>query len=446
MTRVRFPPGPKGHFITGHLPEIKRERLGFFSRCAHEYGDIVSLRYGPRRVYLLNNPDTIEDVLVTNNHNFAKHFALRINRRVFGNGLLTSESDSWLRQRRLAQPAFHRKRIAAYGEVMVDFTQRMLAGWQAGETRDIHAEMMRLTLEIVAKTLFDVDVTGEAHDVGVMLGVLMETFNARVNSAFPLPESIPTPGNLRLRRAARRVDEIIYGVIQRRRSSGEDRGDLLSMLLQAQDADDGSRMSDQQLRGEVMTLFLAGHETTAIALSWTWYLLSQHPQVEAGLLAELQAVLGERSPGVADLPQLRYAEMVVTEAMRLYPPAWAIGREAIQDYEIGGYWAPAGTTLLMSQWVMHRDARYFDDPEEFRPERWADGLAARLPKYAYFPFGGGQRYCIGHSFAMMEAILLLATIAQKFRLSLVPGHPIKPWPSITLRPKYGVKMALASRR
>ncbi len=440
-----LPLGPKGHFLLGNLPEIRRDRLGFFSRCAREYGDIVSLRYGPRHIYMLNHPEYIEYVLATHHRNFTKHFALRLNRRVFGNGLLTSESDFWLRQRRLAQPAFHRNRIAAYGEAMVNFTERMLATWRDGETRDVHEAMMRLTLEIIAKTLFDADVAGEASEVGRMMEALMKNFAARVNSAFPLPERVPTPSNLRLQRATRRVEAVIYRVIQQRRSSGEDRGDLLSLFLQTRHEDDGSPMSDQQLRDEVMTLFLAGHETTAIALSWTWYLLSQHPQVEARLLAELQAALGGRSPSVADLPQLRYTEMVISEAMRLYPPAWAIGREAIQDCEIGGYPVPAGTTLMMSQWVMHRDARYFDHPEAFRPERWADGLATRLPKYAYFPFGGGPRLCIGHAFAMMEAVLLLATIAQKFRLRLVPGHPIEPWPSITLRPKHGLKMMLHER-
>jgi cytochrome P450 len=328
---------------------------------------------------------------------------------------------------------------------MVAYTERMLAGWHSGETRDLHADMMRLTLEIVAKTLFDADVAGQAREVGDALEEGMQTFVRRWKSIYPLPEWIPTPNNLRIKRVARRLDTILYRIIQERRASGEDRGDLLSMLLHAQDEDDGGRMTDKQLRDEAMTLFLAGHETTANALSWALYLLTSHPEVEARLAAELRDVLGGRSPTVADLPRLRYTEMVVTEAMRLYPPVYAFGREAVQACTLGGYHVPAGMTIVMSQWVMHRDGRYFDNPEKFLPERWADGLAKRLPKFAYFPFGGGPRLCIGNGFAMMEAVLILATVAQQFRITLVPDHPVVPRTTVTLRPAHGIKGVLSKR-
>jgi cytochrome P450 len=444
MSVLKRAPGPPGRFLSGNLPEFRRDLLAFFTRCARDYGDVAAFRLGPRPCLLLSHPDAIEDVLVTNARNFTKHFALRMNRLLLANGLLTSEGDFWLRQRRLIQPAFQRDRIATYAPVMVAYTERLLAKWKDGETLDLHTEMMRLTLEIVAKALFDADVANEARDVGVALEVALNSFVRRLFRAFPLPHWVPTPANIRLKRAVRRLDEIVYSMIRDRRSRGDERDDLLSRLLRAQD-EDGSRMTDKQLRDEMMTLFLAGHETTAIALSWMWYLLSQHPEAEARLLAELRTVLGDRSPTVADLPRLRYAEGVVTESMRLYPPAYAIGRENIADCEIGGYPVPAGTTLLMSQWVVHRDARWFPEPLAFRPERWEGDLARRIPKYAYFPFGGGPRLCVGNNFALMEAVLILATIAQRFHFDLVPGHPVATAPSMTLRPRYGMRMVLRKR-
>ena len=447
MATTLAPPGPKAHFLVGNLPELRRGRLDFYTRCAREYGDIAAFRFGPRRAVLLSHPDYIEQVLVTANRRFIKHFALRRSRLLLGNGLLTSEGDFWRRQRRLAQPAFHRNRVAAYGDLMVAYGERMLSTWQDGETRDIHADMMSTTLDIVAKVLFNADVADKAREVGTAMEVVQASFLARLNNLLLLllPESVPAPSTLRLRGAVHQLEKIIYPIIQQRRASGDDPGDLLTMLLQVRDEDDGSRMTDQQLRDEVLTLFIAGHETTAIALSWTWYLLAQHPEVEAQLVAELQSVLAGRSPTVADLPALKYTEMVVLESMRLYPPAWLIGREAIEEYEIGSYRIPAGGTVLMSQWVVHRDPRFFDAPETFNPDRWADDLAKRLPRFAYFPFGGGPRLCIGNTFAQMEAILLLATVAQRYHLALVPDHPVAPQPSITLRPKDGIKVVVTRR-
>ncbi len=443
MSAPRLPPGPQGRFLIGNFPLASKDPLQLLSSWVRQYGDIFYYRFLHVPVYFLNHPDYIEYVLVTNTRNFIKGRGLQANRRVFGDGLLTSEGDFWLRQRRLAQPAFHRERIAAYGEVMVTYAQRMLAAWQEEETRDIHQDMMRLTMEIVAKALFDADLAGEAEEVGQALEALIAQ-NSRGRMVLPLLRSLPTPGNLRYQRAVRRLDGIIYGVIRQRRAGSRDSGDLLSLLLHAQD-EDGSRMTDRQLRDEVMTLFLAGHETTALALSWTWYLLALHPDVERKLLAELCQTLGTRAPNVSDLPRLPYTEMVVKESMRLYPPAYAMARVALQDCEIGGYRVPRGASVVMSQWVMQRDSRYYDEPDRFEPKRWADGLEKRLPRFAYFPFGGGSRQCIGNSFAMMEAVLLLATIAQKFRLTLLPGHPVAPFPSITLRPKYGINVVLLKR-
>ena len=444
MTTAVLPRGPRGNFISGNLPAFKKDWLGFVTHVAREFGDIVQLRFGPKPVVLLSHPDYVEYVLVTNNRNFTKDFTLRLYKVILGNGLLTSEGDFWLRQRRMSQPAFQKQRIASFGQTMVSYTERMLANWNDGAVIDIHAHFMQLALEIAAKTLFDADVAADAHDVGVALETALASINNRFNSLFWLPGWLPTPNNLQLRRAVRRLDDVLYRIIDERRKRGEDRGDLLSLLLQARD-EDGSCMTDQQLRDEAMTLFLAGHETTALALSWTCYLLGQHPEVVADLETELATVLGGRSPAAEDYSRLRYTERVVMESMRLYPPAFGIGREAIQDCEIAGYPISAGMPLFFHQWVIHRDPRFFTDPEQFLPDRWADGLAQRLPKYAYFPFGGGPRLCIGNTFAMMEAVLILATMAQKFRVQLVPHHPVEIWPTITLRPKHGIKVALKKR-
>jgi cytochrome P450 len=435
------PPRLKGRFLTGNLREFRHDRLGLFLRCARDHGDVVGLRVGPIRAVVLNHPDAIEEVLVTQSKNFIKHFALRVNRLLLGNGLLTSEGDFWLRQRRLIQPAFVRQSVLGYADVMVAYTERLLAGWRDGEAHDLHADMTRLTLEIAAKTLFDADVAGDARDVGEALAVAHSRYESRIVGVYPLPRWLPTPGNRRLFRAIARLDEVVYRFIAQRRGGDAGRRDLLSLLLHARD-EEGGQMTDQQLRDEAMTLFLAGHETTALALSWTGYLLAQHPEAHGRLLEELRSVLGGRSPAAADLPRLEFTEQVVLESMRLYPPVYAFGREAVHDCEVMGYAVPAQTTVFMSQWALHRDPRWFHEPEKFDPARWAGGLAGRLPKFAYFPFGGGPRVCIGNTFAMVEAVLVLATLAQRFRFELVPGQEVVPWPSMTLRPKYGVKVVL----
>ncbi|HEY2155527.1 MAG TPA: cytochrome P450 [Isosphaeraceae bacterium] len=452
MTAIATPPrrnsapGPKGHWLAGNLPEFRQDRLAYLTQLAGRYGDCVSIRLGPRRLMVVNHPDLVEDVLVTKNRIFKKHFALRHTKETLGNGLLTSEGDFWRKQRRLAQPAFHRERIAAHAAMMVDFTERILRDWADGQTRDAQEDMMQLTLQIVAKALFDADVSGDAADASAAMETTLKAFTIRVSRIVKFPTWVPTPLNLRTRRAIGQLDAIIFRIIASRRATGEDRGDLLSMLLKARDEDDGTRMTDRQLRDEAMTLFMAGHETTANTLAWVWYLLATHPEVEEKLHSELDRVLDDRPPTFDDLPQLSYAEHVVSEALRLYPTVWLLGREATEPCEVGGYDVPVGRTVFMSQWVIHRDPRFFDDPLSYRPERWADGLAKRIHRYAYFPFGGGPRICIGNGFAMMEAVLLLATIARRYRLALAPDAVIKPLPTMTLRPEHGVKVVLGRRR
>ncbi len=437
--RNRRPPGPSRTWLFGNLKEFGRDQLGSMTRWAREYGDLVSARFGPKRVVFANHPELVEQVLVEQNRKFIKHYRLRRTKRTLGQGLLTSEGDFWRSQRKLAQPAFHRERIAAYARLMVDFTERMLESWADGQVRDVQDDMMRLTLEIVAKTLFDAEIGGDTADASAAMETLMRSFIARTGSLVTPPHWLPTPHNLvRVERAIVRLERILLSIIAQRRKSGEDRGDLLSMLLHAQDEDSGRRMSDRQLRDEVMTLFMAGHETTANTLAWTWFLLAGHSDAEARLHAELDLVLGGRPPTVADLPRLAYTERVVNETLRVFPTVWVVGREAIEPVELDGYLIPAGTTVFMPQWVIHRDSRWYDDPEVFRPERWEGGLIQRIHRYAYFPFGGGPRLCIGNNFAQMEATLVLATIAQKFRIRLALRCP---WSSRWPRSRCDRRMA-----
>jgi len=423
---------------------LNNNPLEYFTTIAREYGDIAGLRILNFKTIFINHPDLIEEVLVTNARLYSKGRVLRANRHVFGEGLLTSEGDFWLRQRRLTQPTFHRARIASYAATMVEYAQRMMDGWRSGEERDAHGEMLRLTLQIVGKTLFDADVERDAQEVGKSLELLLE-IGANFRRTIFVPHWLPTLANLRVKREVAQIEKIIYRIIGERRASGRDAGDLLSMLLAAQD-EDGSRMTDKQLRDETITLFLAGHETTASTLSWTWWLLAQNPAAEAKLHAELDAVLGDRPPTLDDLPKLVYTGHVITESLRLYPAAWGLARLAVEDHEIAGYPVTKGMGVTMAQWVVHRDPRWYDAPEEFRPERWANDLLKRLPRFAYFPFGGGPRQCIGNTFALMEATLILATIVRKFRLRLVANHPVVPLASITLRPRHGVRVVLEARQ
>jgi cytochrome P450 len=443
---LKLPPGPKGVPVFGSVFEPRGDSIGYLTRCAREFGDIVFFRFLGVPACFVNQPDYIESVLVAQNNNFVKSKDYRAMRRVLGNGLLLSDGEIWRRQRKLIQPAFHQERIAAYADIMTGYTQRMLASWSDGQTLDIHAAMTHLTLGIVAKTLFDADVSREAEEVDAALTVLMGKFLRQAGLALLLPTWVPLPTSQLLKRAVGRLDKVIYGIIERRRASGQMSGDLLSDFLQVQD-DEGIGMTDRQLHDEIMTLFLAGYETTANVLSWTWFLLGQNPDAEEKLIEELRRVLCGRVPTPADLPQLVYTDTVLRESMRLYPPVWVIGRRALAPFRLGEYELPADTNILISQLILHRDARYFPEPERFDPDRWSlnDPRGASLPRFAYLPFGGGPRVCIGAGFAMMEAVLLLATIAQQYRVQIAPDQKVKMQQSVTLRPRNGIQVTLKRR-
>jgi cytochrome P450 len=446
--KLNRPPGPPRHPISGNLREIRRDALDFLLTSASEYGDIVSFHFMFFPGLLLNHPDFIRHVLQDNHRAYSKqHFDYAVLKPVLGEGLLTSDGDFWLRQRRLIQPAFHRQRVAAFGNQMVQDTREMLQRWEpvckSGQALDVAEEMMRLTLTIVGRSLFSVDLSDQAGAIGPAFSYI----NAEVAQLFR--SFLPTPLKFRLPRFQRALGELnrtVQTIIDKRRArlarSGDAGDDLLAMLIQARDEESNQQMSDKQLRNEVITLLLAGHETTANALTWTWYLLSQHPWAAERLRQELSTVLDGRPPGMDDLPALAYTRMVVQEALRLYPPAWIISRKAEQDDEIGGYPIPAGTVVSLSPYVMHRHPGFWQSPEVFDPERFSPSQTESRPAYAYFPFGGGPRLCIGRDFAMQEALLILATVAQRFELHLLPGHPVEMEALITLRPKYGMKMTL----
>jgi cytochrome P450 len=423
---------------------MQQNPLDYFTAMARDYGDVSGMRIGRFRSLFINHPDLIEDVLVNDARKYHKGRILQANKFLFGEGLLTSEGDFWLRQRRLAQPAFHRARVSTYAATMAEYAEQMAATWRGGEERDIHEEMMQLALRIVGKTLFDADVTRDAKEVGETLDILLR-IAANFGRTILVPMWVPSPRNIRAKLGIRRLEKVIYRIIAERRASGHDAGDLLSILLQAQD-EDGTHMNDRQLRDETITLFLAGHETTANTLSWTWMLLAQNPAVEKKFHEELDGVLGGRAPTLDDLQKLTYLNHVLTESLRLFPTAWGMARLAAEEHEIAGYPVHVGYGVAFAQWVVHRDARWFDAPLEFRPERWENGLAKQLPRFAYFPFGGGPRQCIGNTFALMEASVVLATIGQKYRFELVPGHKVTPMASITLRPRDGIRVKLEARK
>ena len=416
------PPALTQAFLANHLALLQENWLGFIERCAGEYGDIVDMRLLGPHMYLISHPEHIEEVLVHKNRKFTKDKTLRSYSSLYGEGLLTSEGDFWRRQRRLMQPEFHRDRISAYAAVMVAYTEQMLARWEHEEVRDIYQEMRRLTLTILAKTLFGIEISEREAAGNTMLGIDLD-----------LGE-----------RAGPELDQVLYRLIEERRAQGAQGDDLLSLLLRAR-YEDGEAMDTRQVRDEIVTLLIAGYDTSTLALSWIWCLLSQHPSVSAALTAELRATLGGRAPAAADLPQLVYADMIVREALRLYPPVWGFGREVAEDCQIGGYTIPAGATVFVSQWIVQRDQRYWDAPESFNPDRWRSDRVKHLPRFAYFPFGGGPRLCIGQPFAMTEITLLLAMIAQKFRFKLLPDQNLTPQAGLTLQPKHGIQMQIVRR-
>ena len=440
-----LPTGPGSRIPGGFFRIMQRDPIPFFTGLARDYGDAVQLVIGGQKLVFFNHPELIRDVLVVRHASFSKSPVLQRSKIVFGEGLLTAEGEHHRRQRRLAQPAFHRDRIARYAEVMVARAAATRDAWRNGATVDIHQEMMRLTLGVVAETLFGARVEGEEDEIGEALTALIDLFPLLAIPFSNWMRFLPLPPAIRFRRAMKRLDHTIYSIIEQRRASGEDRGDLLSMLLLAQDVEgDGGGMTDLQLRDEAMTIFLAGHETTANALAWTFYLLGQHPDIAAQLRRSIDEVLGDRLPTAADYPRLQYVEMVLAESMRVFPPAWALSRLAIEDVEIGGWSVPRGAICIMSQAVMHRDARFWPEPERFDPQRFTPDAKAARPRMSYFPFGAGPRICIGEGFAWMEGVLLLATLVQKWNMELL-SRDVRPQASITLRPRGGISVRLVAR-
>ena len=444
----KLPPGPKGLPLFGLAFQVLRDPLETLRRLAREYGDIVCVPIVNQHRIFLNHPDYIEQVCIVQQAKFHKSKLTKdVTQRLLGQGLLISEGDFWRRQRRLAQPAFHRSRINEYGATMVERAEVRMKQWRDGDVRDITQEMMAMTLDIAVRTLFGSTLQAEAEQVGDSLGYLMRYSLRKARSPIKVPENWPTPANRRATRETQFLDSLIYGIIKERQAQGNTNHhhDLLAMLMSAMD-EDGTQMTPRQLRDESMTLFLAGHETTALTLSWAWYMLSENPAAEARLHEELHGILAGRAPELADFERLPYLRAVVNETLRLYPAAYILARTSVAPCTIAGYDFPADTTMIMAQWVMHRDLRYFDDPEVFQPERWLNGLENRLPAGAYFPFGDGPRRCIGQGFALLESALVLATIAQKYRFKLVPGHPVIPDPLVTLRAKHGIRMTFHGRQ
>jgi len=438
------PPGPKQRYPGQFLVTLATDKLALFEGLARN-GDVSQIRIGPARVALLSHPDDIQTMLVAKQRSFVKGRALDVSKVLLGEGLLTSEGEHHLRQRRLIQPAFHRERLASYGASMTEAADGLQRQWHDNERLDVHEQMMRVTLAIAGRTLFDADVDRDAHDVAEALELSLRMFNRAILPMGAIFEYAPIPWVRELHRARRRMDALIHRLIDERRAEARDRGDLLSMLIAARDYEgDLTGMSDKQLRDELITLMLAAHETTANALTWTWYLLSQNQAAEATLHEELDRVLGGRLPTAADLPKLSYTRQVLAESMRIYPPAWAVERRAVEDVEIGGYTIREGTLVLACQYFVHRDPRWWRAPERFHPERWAEPVADR-PKFAYFPFGAGTRICIGEHFAWMEGTLVLATIAQRWRLRYEEATPPVPQPLVTLRPRDGLAMRLIAR-
>jgi cytochrome P450 len=445
-------PGPKGLPWFGSVFPAWRDPLALFLESRQRYGDVVRFKFGPFQYYLVNDPNIVKHVLVDNPKAYTKsrnYLGLKV---VLGEGLLTSEGDHWRRQRKLAQPAFHRDKLAGFANQMSTATRDMLSRWTAEGASSsfcIHAEMMRLTFRIVGLTLFSSDVDGDAKDVGHALEVAMHWANDYAESMIRVPPYIPTPGNVRFKRAKKTLDDVVFRLIAERRAHAQRTGDfgsdLLGMLMEAREEADGSTgertgMDDQQLRDEIITMILAGHETTANLLSWTFHLLSKHPDVERRVREEATRVLGDRDPVLEDVKSLEYTRMVLEEGLRLYPPAWVFERQAIVPDQLGGYAIEPGAIIGLCPYVLHRHPDHWENPEGFDPERFRPERAEKRPRYAYLPFGGGPRTCVGNHFAMMEAQILLAMIVREHRLELEPSHKVELDPVITLRPKTGIKV------
>ncbi len=444
--KYRFPPGFQRNLLWFAFRRFRPANpIILFQHLAQEYGDIAHYKIGWNHILFLNHPDYIREILVVQNDNFTKERTVRRSKMLLGEGMITAEGAGHRAQRQVAQPAFHRQRIPEYANTMIQEAVRLREQWRDGEQRDIAIDMMHLTLNVVAKTLFATDLGDEVTELADAINRIMSLYNFLI--MLPAAEwlvHLRPPGLAAFLRARKRIDAVVYRMIEAHRRERSDAGSLLDLMLAA--SPDRSPAAEQSLRDQVITIFLAGYETVANALSWTWYLLSQNPECERRFHAEIDRELAGRQPTYSDVPRLSYVEMVMAESMRLYPPAWAMGRYARNDFQLGDFFLPAKTTVLLSQFIMHRDARYFPDPLRFDPERFAPEAKAKRAKFTYFPFGAGVRQCIGESFAWMEGALLLATLGQKWKLKLVPGHPVEPEPLITLRPKYGMPMIVEKHR
>jgi cytochrome P450 len=436
----RFPPGFQRNLLWYAFRKFRPANpITLFAHLARTYGDIAHYKIGRHHIVFLNHPDYIREVLVVQNDNFIKERTVQRTKMLLGEGMITSEGARHRAQRQTAQPAFYRQRIVEYGGIMVEEASRVRDSWRAGEQRDIAVDMMHLTLNVVARTLFASDLREEAYELAAAINRIMGLYNFLV--MLPAAEwlvHLRPPGLAAFLRARNRIDAVVYRMIDAHRQSRRDHGSLLDLMLEASPGSD--RESRESLRDQVITIFLAGYETVANALSWTWYLLSQNPDCELKFHNEIESVLQGRLPVAEDVPRLCYTENVMAESLRLYPPAWAMGRYARGDFALGDFFLPARTTVLISQFITHRDPRYFSDPLRFDPERFSADAKAQRTKFTYFPFGAGARQCIGESFAWMEGTLILATLAQRWKLRLVPGHKVEPQPLITLRPKYGMLM------
>ncbi len=439
----RLPPGPRVPLWLSGLA-LMRDPLATLTTGHQEYGDAICYRVGPVRFVSVADPALVQHVLVGNHRNYVKSRNYEGLRLVLGNGLVTSEGDHWRRQRKLAQPAFHRKRLAGFADTMAACVKEQLADWDArtDPAVDIHDQMMQLTLRIVGRTLFGTDLGSDLGDLGPVVTTCLEKANEYAEAIVRIPLWVPTPSNVRFARAKRRLDAIVHEIIEQRRRSGEQRDDVLGMLMSATDESGTERMDDQQLRDEVMTLFMAGHETIATSMSWTWMLLHQHPQVAARVREEARTVLGGRSPGLEDLPRLAYTGQVIDEALRLYPPAWIVERQAKAEDRLGPWRVPPGTIVAVSPWVLHRHPGLWENPLRFDPDRFTPQRSQSRPKHAYLPFGAGPRVCIGNHFALMEARIILATMAQHYAVDVEQADAVKLAASVTLRPAAGMPARL----
>jgi cytochrome P450 len=445
-TQAKTPPGPKGRPIFGHTLEAWKDPLRFMFDSVRDYGDIVRFAFGPYEYVMINHPDAVHHVLVENAKNYTKSRNYDGLKLVLGHGLVTSEGETWKRQRRLAQPAFHRDRLASFARTMAAEAEVTANEWDAkvGEPLDVSAEMMRLTFRIVGRTLFSVDLESDAQRLGPAIVEAMHFADAYASSVFRLPMWLPLPKIRSFRRAVSELDDLVLRIIAERRAAKDgEHDDLLDMLMRAQDEATREGMSDRQLRDEVMTLVLAGHETTANLLTWTFCLLSQHPEIARRVRDEALAVTGGRPATLEDVPRLKLVSMVLQESMRLLPPVWAFERQAIEEDAVMGFRVPARAIVGISPYCLHRHPRYWENPEGFDPERFAPERAQSRPRYAYMPFGGGPRQCIGNNFALMEGQIILATLASRFRVDLAPGETIDPEPTVTLRPRRGVRVTVA---